>query len=50
MGLRLFKKGIGWGQLAKIIIWLVALGILFYIIAKAGQRSNVIIEKIKDLF
>jgi hypothetical protein len=44
------KKGITWEFIAKAIIWLVALAVLIYIIAKAAQNSNVIIEKIKEIF
>jgi hypothetical protein len=44
------KKGVTWEFIAKIIIWLVALIVLIYIIAKAAQNSNLIIEKIKEIF
>ncbi|MBW2992763.1 hypothetical protein KY345_06110 [Candidatus Woesearchaeota archaeon] len=44
------KKGQAWRNIAKIIIWLVALVILIYIIIKAGQNMNVIIQKIKEIF
>jgi hypothetical protein len=44
------KKGLTWSFVAKAIIWLVALTVLIYIIAKAGQNSNLIIQKIKEIF
>ena len=44
------KKGLTWGFIAKILIWLVALGILIYVIALAGQKAGGIIQKIKDIF
>ena len=44
------RKGITWGFVAKVIIWLAALAVLIYIIAKAGQNSNLIIQKIKEIF
>lgn len=44
------KKGLTWGFIAKIIIWLAALGILIYILVKAGQQSKGIIAGIKNIF
>lgn len=48
--IKLYKKGLAWGYIAKIVIWLVALAILIYIIAKTGQKSKFLIEKIKEIF
>jgi len=48
--MKLGKKGLTWGYIAKIIIWLIALGILIYIAVKVGQKSGAIIEKIKEIF
>jgi len=43
------KKGITWSFIVKIIIWLIALGVLIFVIAKVGQSSGGIIQKIKDI-
>lgn len=48
--IKLYKKGLTWGFIGKLIIWLVALAILIYIIVKTGQKSKFLIEKIKDIF
>ena len=48
--MKIFKKGFEWGFIGKAIIWMFALGILIVIIIKFGDRINLIVDKIKNLF